>query len=335
MSRLTTRSVAAPHRKVMQMRKHKWVVVLLAMMLTSLSNVALAMGGFGPWGQAQRVQDLPGTDPAFNTDGYLDGCPFISPDGKMLFMASNRPEGGLGGIDIWVSTRAHKSDPWGPAKNVGAPVNTAANDFCPTLARNGRTFYFVSNRPGHCGITANADIYVTRLVDKKALQLEDPNRPAFAPVGRLACDVDGGPNSGSDEASPFPQRDKENGRLLYFSSTRTGSGDIYVSHFDDGSFQLATQVPGLNTDAVEGQPNVRKDGREIFFFSNRLGAQGNDIYSATRNSTGDPWSEPVNLGSAVNSAASETRPSLSWDGETLYFGSTRTGAGDIYVTTRS
>jgi Tol biopolymer transport system component len=36
----------------------------------------------------------------------------------------------------------------------------------------------------------------------------------------------------------------------------------------------------------------------------------------------------------VNSAASETRPSLSWDATTLYFGTTRDGTSDIYVTTR-
>jgi hypothetical protein len=41
----------------------------------------------------------------------------------------------------------------------------------------------------------------------------------------------------------------------------------------------------------------------------------------------------------VNSPAAETRPSLSWDGMTLYFGSTRSGGGaegdaDHYVTTR-
>ncbi len=211
----------------------------------------------------------------------------------------------------------------------------SGTDFCPTLARNGKSFYFVSNRAGYCGTAANADIYVTKLKDKGALQLGDPNRPAFAPVKHLACDVDGGPNSGSDEASPFPQRDKKNGLLLYFSSTRTGSGDIYVSRSHHGSFQVATQVPGLNTDAVEGQPNVRKDGKEIFFFSNRPGAQGNDIYSATRASVTDPWSAPANLGPLVNSAASDTRPSLSSNGKTLYFGSTRTGAGDIYVTTRN
>ena len=81
----------------------------------------------------------------------------------------------------------------------------------------------------------------------------------------------------------------------------------------------------------------RKDGRELFFYSNRPGTLGgNDIYSATRNGNG-PWSTPVNLGPNVNSAASETRPSLSWDGHTLYLGSTRPGGegmSDIYVTTR-
>jgi len=310
----------------------KTTVALVAMIVVMTSNVALA-GHDEPdaWSQSQRVQDLPGTDPAFNSDTDLDGCPFISPDGKMLFMASNRA-GGLGGIDIWVSTRKKKSDPWGPAINVGAPVNSAANDFCPTLARNGKTFYFVSNRPGHCGSVANADIYQSRMIDKQAL---GTGGTVFAPVTHLACDVDGGPNSAAEEASPFPIKEKKNGLLLYFSSTRTGSGDIYASAYDSGSFGVASLVPGLNTEFVEGQPNVRKDGKEIFFFSNRPGAQGNDIYSATRSRSTHPWSEPVNLGTLVNSSESETRPSLSWNGKTLYFGSTRTGFGDIYVTTRS
>jgi Tol biopolymer transport system component len=286
----------------------------------------------GAWSQAQRVQDLPGTDPGFNTDDFLDGCPFIAPDGKMLFMASTRPGGGaLGGIDIWVSTRASRSDPWGPALHVEGSVNSPQNDFCPTLALDGHTFMFVSNRPGFCGSTANADIYITKLTSKKAL-LE--GGVAFDEVRHLKCDTEGGPNSASDEASPFPQLDLAQGIVLYFSSTRSGNGDIYLSKLGREGFQTAQPVPGLNTDAVEGQPNVRADGREIFFFSNRTPALGNDIYSASRKSFWDTWGEPVNLGGAVNSAASETRPSLSLDGRTLYFGSTRTGAGDIYVTTR-
>ena len=52
---------------------------------------------------------------------------------------------------------------------------------------------------------------------------------------------------------------------------------------------------------------------------------------------GDPWSTPVNLGVAVNTAAGETRPSLSWDALTLLFGRAPgpEGSGDIYVSTRT
>jgi Tol biopolymer transport system component len=79
---------------------------------------------------------------------------------------------------------------------------------------------------------------------------------------------------------------------------------------------------------------VRRDGLELFFYSDRPGSAGNDIYSASRSSVFDDWSTPVNLGPGVNSAGAESRPWLSWDGTTLYFGTTRNGSSDIFVTTR-
>jgi len=307
------------------MRARTIGVALTTAFLLTLSGVALATAfPTGPWSQAVRVEDLPGTDPSFNTPS-LDGCPFISRDGKTFYMASDR-SGGLGGIDIWVSTRASTSDAWGPPVNVGEPVNSSSNDFCPTIDRDGHRFFFVSNRPGGCG---GDDIYVTRLRDT-----------GFDPVTNIGCDTDGGANSAANEASPFPLPESGDGPVLYFSSTRSGAGDIYRARHEGAGFGLAELVDGVNTEAVEGQPNVRRDGLEIFFFSTRSGGLGaQDIYSATRASTADAWSTPVNLGSNINSAAGETRPSLSWDGTTLYFGSTRTGgtaegSSDIYVTTR-
>jgi len=273
----------------------------------------------------------PGAHPNFNT-ASLDGCPFVSTDGKMFFMASNRP-GGLGGIDIWVATRQSVDDPWGEPVNVGAPVNSPSNDFCPTIARDGHTFYFVSNRPGGCG---GDDIYVTRRRDDNGF--DEPEN--------LGCQV----NSAGNEASPFPLPEPGLGPVLYFSSTRaggyapdapgatTGDADIYMSESHGGVFGPATLVPGVNSAFEDGQPNVRRDALEIFFYSTRPGTLGAaDIYSATRSNPFDTWSTPINLGPNVNSAAAETRPSLSWDGATLYFGSTRAGgegSSDIYVTTR-
>lgn len=307
--------------------------VLALLVVAGIASAAAlaASGGYGSWSTAVRVESIPGTDASFN-GAFLDGCPFISRDGKSFFMASRRltgPGDAKSDINIWVSTRSGVDQPWGAPVLVGEPVSvdttsaaaTEVNDFCPTLDRDGHEFYFVSNRPGGCG---GDDIYTTRL------------RPdGWDPVANLGCGV----NTAANEASPFPLPQSTTGTVLYFSSTVSGAGDLYLSEWHGGAFQGRQLVPGVNTASVEGQPNVRRDGLELFFFSNRSGSLGNDIYSASRASTADDWSTPVNLGAAVNgtTASSETRPSLSWDGTTIYFGSNRAGGEgdtDHYVTMR-
>ena len=301
------------------MRILKCVLALTALVGVVAGAAVAASGDYGPWSQAVRVESIPGTNPNFNGPS-LDGCPFVSRDGKSFYMASNRP-GGLGGIDIWVSTRESVADPWGEPVNVGAPVNSAANDFCPTISRDGHEFYFVSNRAGGCG---GDDIYTTRL-----------RSAGWDPVANLGCEV----NSTANEASPFPLPERAAGPVLYFSSTRSGAGDLFRSVSHGGVFGPAEALAGVNSPtANDGQPNLRRDGLEIFFFSTRPGGFGaQDLYSATRPNADAPWSTPVNLGPDVNSPAGDTRPSLSWDGTTLYFGSGRAGGegdSDHYVTTR-
>jgi hypothetical protein len=80
------------------------LVALVVVATIAFSTVALAAPGqFGDWAVARSVEAIPGTDPSFNSSS-LDGCPFVSPDGKLFFMASNRP-GALGGLDIYITTR--------------------------------------------------------------------------------------------------------------------------------------------------------------------------------------------------------------------------------------
>jgi hypothetical protein len=291
---------------------------------------------FSAWAGAVVGEQLQGTHPDLNT-AALEGCPYISPDGKTLFLASNRP-GGQGGIDIWYTTRATADGAWGQPVNAGMPVNSAQNDFCPTLGPDGQTFFFVSNRPGGCG---GDDIYMTR---RRA-------DGSFDEPTRLDCQV----NSGANEAGPFLLGGAN--AVLYFSSTRvggfaaeapdatTGDADIYSSEMRGASFAPAALVPGVNSAANDLQPNLRRDGLEIYFASNRPGTPGTlgtlggvDLFTAMRTSASQPWTTPLNLGVSVNSAVGdETRPSLSWDAAALYFGSNRPGvegASDIFVTTR-
>jgi WD40 repeat protein len=293
--------------------------------LVSVGTLAVAAHAAGPyfsaWEPAQKIDEIAGNSSELNTP-FVDGCPIQSPDGLRLYMASSRP-GGLGGLDIWVASRESSDAGWGAPVNLGEPINSAADDFCPTPIHGGGLF-FVSREalPGSCGL---GDIYFTRL--SPAHGWSEPERLACAPEG---------PNSSLDEQGPSYMQ----GRLYFSRSSATVPGDLYVSEkHGDMSFGPASPLAGLNdASANDIQPNVRKDGREIVFSSNRAGTRGGqDIWSATRDSVHDTWSAPVNLGPNVNTAAGESRPSFSWDAGTLYFGRAPSSEGmsDIYVTTRA
>jgi hypothetical protein len=210
---------------------------------------------------------------------------------------------------------------------MGEPVNSAADDFCPTPVR-GDGLFFVSREalPGACG---QGDIYFTRR--NPAHAWTEPERLACAPTG---------PNSALDEQGP--SRVEIHGKeLLFFSRSSVSppvAGDIFVSEQLAGGYGPAVAVSALNDAAANDiQPNVRKDGLEVVFSSNRAGGSGGqDIWASSRDSTDDPWSAPYNLGTAVNTAASESRPSLSWRAEQLLFGRSPgpEGSSDVYVTTR-
>ena len=301
------------------------VSLVATTILVGIAAAAASAMHFSPWGTAIKIDEIPGWSSELNTP-FVDGCPIQSPDGLSLYMASNRP-GGQGLLDIWVARRESKDAPFGAPENLGEPVNSAADDFCPTPVRGGGLF-FVSREalPGSCGL---GDIYFTRF---------NP-RHGWSEPARLACAPDG-PNSPLDEQGPSYFEADGNAFLYYSRSSGSVPGDIYVSQrLADGSFGPASPVASLNTPGNDIQPNVRKDGLEIVLSSNHAypGAfGGQDIYSATREHVSDAWSAPVNLGGGVNTPAGESRPSLSWHAEQLLFGRAPgpEGMSDIYLSTR-
>ena len=292
----------------------------MALTLLALAASPVTAKNLGAWGPAQSLESLPGSSSEVNTASN-DGCPIQAPDGLSLYMATNRP-GGEGGIDIWVAHRSSTDEGFGAPVNLGPKVNSGANDFCPTPVR-GKGLFFVSTRAGGCGV-GTADIYFAR---------QNPAHGWSTP-SHLGCTL----NSAGDEFSPSYV--EENGsNVLYLSSNRGGNHDIYRSlEQGDGSFAAPVAVTEINTTADEFRPNVRKDGREIVFDSNRTGGLGaTDIYSAARSSVDEPFSTPANLGPDINTPAGESRASLSWDGTTLLFGSGKAGGegmSDIYISTR-
>ncbi|HKS54430.1 MAG TPA: sialidase family protein [Steroidobacteraceae bacterium] len=266
---------------------------------------------------------------------FPDGCPIEAPDGLSLFFASARPEvpGNIGN-DIWVADRESLTSPWQPPKNLGAPVNSLANDFCPTPVY-GRSLFFVSERSdngtvdGPCG---GGDIYLSR------------QSPAggWSPPVMLDC-APKGPNFKGQERSPSLV-ETWFGTFLFYSSNGDDGGDqdIYMSRLGpDGKFGPGRVVQELSTPTEDIMPNVRQrdDGAfEIVFSSDRptwgngqpaMGKQ--DVYISYTLWPTARWSQPRNLGGAVNTGGIEQRSTLSADGKRLYFGRD----GDIYVSQRS
>jgi hypothetical protein len=103
----------------------------------------------GSWGTPASVVEL--NSPAG------DQRPSIRSDGLELFLHSGRP-GGLGGSDVWVSTRESTSDPWTTPVNLGAGVNSPQDEQQAYIGSDRQTLFFASNRPGGLG---NFDLYVT------------------------------------------------------------------------------------------------------------------------------------------------------------------------------
>lgn len=268
------------------------------------------------WRDASSVD--PGGLLGVNT-AATEGCPYESPNGRSLFFASNR----AGQLDVWVSTRLGNGD-WGAPERLPAPVNTGANEFCPTPLPGGGLLFVSTRDDGqNCG-GGTSDLYQSHPLPSGG----------WAEPEHLGCTV----NSAGNEFSPsyVPAR----GGMLFFSSNRSGLFRLYVSQRgNDGSWAAPTEMAGLNMDGYDtSRPNVSADGRVIVFDSNRPGGLGQfDIWYAHRQKVGAAWSDPVNLGPAVNSDASESRATLSRNGQRLYFGSTRSGfegASDLFVTER-
>ncbi len=282
---------------------------------------------YGPWSAPVNLGAV------VNSVSY-DACPTISKDGLSLYFRSNRP-GGQGGFDIWVAKRDSVEEPWGEPVNLGDVINGPYNEYCSSLSVDGHWMIFVSDRPG-CG---SQDLWVTHRRDKR----DDVGPDGWETPINLGCVV----NSASQENGPALFEDEATGQtFLYFSSGRAGGLgglDIYVSvaaSDDKSNFGPPALVTELSSAYTDYQPTISRDGLEIFFASNRPGGSGAaDLWTSTRSSLLDAWSQPVNLGPTVNSAAADFRPALSFDGRTLFFASERAsgsvGSADLWACIRS
>ena len=201
-----------------------------------------------------------------------DSISHLSPDGREMFMQSNRT-GGSGLVDIYISTRPNVNDDfgWTAPVNIGTVINTASNDFMGNLfvdpASGNGTLYFNSDRTG--GLGGN-DIY-------QSTRNADGTFNAPVPVNEL--------NSPLNEERTTISRD---GLEMLFSSNRfapTTNQAVLISKrtSTSASWRPPVYAAELNTVGSNAQPTLSPDGTVLYLVSNRTGTLGlGDLYSATR-----------------------------------------------------
>ena len=269
------------------------------------------------------------------------GCPIETRDGKFLYTAAGPAD--TNGLDIWALRRTALTDTYDMRTKLAAPISLdGTNDFCPLPAMDD-WLLFVSTRDGadKCGTPGpgltGVDIFVTRYTvtvptDASTALLQT----AHGEPQRLACYPDG-PNTAGTKFSPSLLGTPD-GAFLFYSSNHdgvaaTGSQDIFMSPLlPNGTYGPGVAVTALNTTFEDQQPNVSRDGLIIVFASNRGGNM--DIYMSKRATTADAWGTPVNLSSTFNfptAGSAETRPSISWDMQRLYYGAD----GLVYLSKRT
>jgi hypothetical protein len=222
---------------------------------------------------------------------FVDSCVAISKNGLSLFFSSNRQTQDPSSMnrDLYVSKRDSIEAQWGPPIPL-ASINTDYWESCPALSLDEHRLYFTSTRPGGCGAE---DFWVSRRRDRR-------NDLGWEAPVHLACEGEGGVNSGARELTPTFFEDEAGKILMYFTRNRPNSVffDIYQSEMrDDDTFGPVTSVQELNGSAFHSSyAVVRRDGLEVIFGSNRPGGSGNsgqmDFWVATRPRTTDPWSNP-------------------------------------------
>lgn len=211
-------------------------------------------------------------------------------------------------------------------QNLGVAVNSIYNDFAPVIAPDGRTLFFCrSNDPSNIG-GGRQDIWTSELqADStwgKAVNIGTPlnNREhnslmSISPDGNTALVLDNyGTPDGRHRSVALSRR------------VATGWGE-----------PRSVDIKNYYHLGGERGFSMSNDGKVVVMAVNRHDSRGgNDLYVSFRINDLQ-WTEPQNMGSAINTIGQEGTPFIASDGSSLYFSSTGLGGYggfDVYVSRR-
>ena len=165
----------------------------------SVLNLYKSSKDSGVWSKGEAL--------SLNSENYSVKNPAVSPDGKVLFFASDMA-GGMGKFDIYMAP-INKDGSVGEPSNLGQKLNTEGQEMFPFVSAD-NTLYFSSD--GHLGL-GGMDVFFTKLVDGKV----GPIRNVGVPVNGNADDFAFSINNETGEG--LVSSNREGG---------AGSDDVYI-----------------------------------------------------------------------------------------------------------
>lgn len=204
-------------------------------------------------------------------DSNMDEVPSFTSDGLSLYFDSWR-EGTLGATDLWMTTATTPYGNWTAPVNLGAAVNSASEDWAPSISADGLELYFASNRPEGFGAY---DLWVT-------------TRATTSDAWGPAVHLDAPFNTPQDDCWPGLSSD---GLVLFFTSSRPGgfgAWDLYMTRRttkNDPWGPPTNLGPKVNI-SKEGQggPKPSFAGARLYFYALPLNGEAG---------MGDIWQAPI------------------------------------------
>ncbi len=188
----------------------------------------------------------------FNTTEN-EGAQCTSADGNyLIYTACNRTDG-YGSCDLYYSYKINGL--WSQPKNLGENINSDYWETQPAISPDGKTLYFVSNRPGGIG---GMDLWKST---------KSASGEWYRPVN-MGISI----NTSADEMSPFIHWD---GETLYFGSKGwqgVGGYDLFISkkQLDDNWTKPVNVGFPINTPFDDNSLMVEQDGRTAYFVSEHV-----------------------------------------------------------------
>ena len=272
---------------------------------------------------ASTILKIENLGPNINTE-LAELRPTVSADGNLLFfICENDPHNTKynsirNSQDIWYSER-DSFGKWGPATHMGYPLNTYFYN----------AVFWISPDNNRI-LIRNAFIegdYVGNGVSMSYLKKNgDWSKPDALRIKNYEK-YDRGHQNGATMAH-------DGQTLLLYMSEDKGSyfNDIYVCFLQpDGTWSEPKSLgKKINTKYDEMTPYLASDGVTLYFSSDRPGGLGdNDIWMTKRlDKTWMKWSDPVNLGSPINTPEWDAFFTLDAGGEYAYLTSSLEGYGE-------